>query len=205
MLTPEHISKDIKLKAPYQQKAAGEAYIGNAVSWCLVFSSISEYEKFSGAKVFTVQAMYKEQELGFPYVSFIVDLVKYPQFKTAHADTLIWVKGTIKDAEPFHITLQVDEVFFSDPIKSQKKDRTVEIINNITNNITQVHNGIGDNLNSSAKKIDKTKLLAFNTVNNSQHKSKEEKWHQSFSSNFISGLLVLLIGTAITYLLGVIK
>ncbi|MBP9749300.1 MAG: hypothetical protein KBD21_00980 [Candidatus Pacebacteria bacterium] len=150
MVTKEEIAQNIDSTPPFQQDAVRTAYTDQRVAWELEFTSITVREDGSAEVTCTGPRIFP-----FPWVSFVIDLDKYPQFKLLRNNDPIKLSAKIKSIGKIEYKLyEITDVEFLDKRTSIKgmptrnsddkfrSSASPSTSYTITN--SQVHFGLGD-------------------------------------------------------------
>ncbi|MHB8894771.1 MAG: hypothetical protein ACYC99_06275 [Candidatus Geothermincolia bacterium] len=107
---PGEIFSDIRSAPPYQQETKASSYAGMKVQWLLSLKSV--YDKGGGK----ASVSFTEPKGHVWVYSGPVDIEAYPRLKVTHADTPIWIAGSIGPPHPGGVTINIDKLQFKDSV-----------------------------------------------------------------------------------------
>lgn len=122
----------------------------------------------------------------YPDVYFEVPEKDRARVHLLHEDAPLWIEGEIEKVENngLQIYLKVNKVLFD---KDEPSHMQTSKLGGDTFNITQVHNGNGDQMIHSGKQAPRT---------------PSKKWYEKPAGKLVLGVIVALIAAGIIYYLG---
>lgn len=171
MIQPEEIIEEIKKRPPAQRRMTGENYLGLKVNWKLQFMTIDDYFTQSEDELDVCAA---KENSSAPWINFVVNIKKYPEFNILKEKDNIWVEGKISRVSESLIKLENCAFKFKDENEHNIHRSNQYFVN------SKIHL---DNRNIKANNILPGAIIKNNKVTggatlikvlNTPHKEKEE-------------------------------